>query len=161
MPAVVELAEVQAWLESTKYTLSKVDEDLEQTARQLVYGRLTTAHFNSSTWTTVEATPELVRRIIAMLVAAWEYDRATAEDQLEGSSYADKLERRALALLQSIIDGDLTSDDLVIDEELVATSNDSIVFFPTDAESLQRAPGSLVAYGDEDHSRKFSVGMTF
>lgn len=126
MAVVVTLPEVQQWLESTKMTLATVDTELAESARLMAFSDISSA-YDTSTWVDSLTTPKLVRAVISMLVAAWEYQRAYSEE--DGTNYGDKLEARAMLLMQGIAAGTTELEEL----PGVGSSSGSPVFYPDDS----------------------------
>lgn len=96
----ITAANAQGWLEPTKLTFDvDLDTELEAQIADEVYGRL-----NRAKDANPEATPSIVRSIIAMRYASAYIDRVYAEDD-EGSPYAARLWRRSTTLLEGVITG--------------------------------------------------------
>lgn len=154
--AYVTLTEVQAWLESTKLTLSSFDAELEDIASTLVVGTLAEV-YDTTTWTNDTNTPDLVTKVIAMLVAAWTYNRAYSEDDPNGNAYAKWLEDKAYALLAGIKDGSIDLSEVAG----FAASSDQPSFWPDDttasAEEYDYLGNVVVSEGQQDH--QFRIGM--
>lgn len=150
--AHVTLPEIEQWLGS-KLDLAALPTDLEATASVTVLSRLS-AVYDVSTWTTDATTPALVRKVISLFVAGWEYDRHFAEDAISNVSYGTKLEMRAEELLALIISGAMAIDDIVV----VAASQDRPGFWPTtDATDLWKADPT----DPEGAARYFEIGVTW
>ena len=64
--ARIELADAQAWAEPFKLPLTSLESGLEDSISTQVLAKLAIA-FDTSPWTTFSTTPELVRKIIAMM----------------------------------------------------------------------------------------------
>ncbi len=124
--AYLTAGQVNSWLATTKYTVTEVNADLERAASELVVGRVGSRYVTTD-WVDAETTPAVVVDILAMLVAAWEYDKAIAEEDGEGNNYGTRLEKRAMALLGDIVDGSI---DLSDETETVEPT--SPAFYPTD-----------------------------
>lgn len=104
MPYVTQ-PEVQAWLEPTKLTLDSVDAELEANAAVVVFTQLAQV-YDTSTWVNAASTPELVRKIMAMLIAAWTYARAYSQDDIAVSEgFMRWLERKAHMLIEGLVSG--------------------------------------------------------
>lgn len=149
--AYVTVDEVQSWVEPTKLRFDHDDELPEEAnASTYVLARLATV-FDTSNWTDNTDTPQLVRKVIAMLVAAWRYNRIYSESDLEaGNPYANKLEQMANDILTGLVNGSMVLTDETISGPGV---EGTLAFYPTDASSL---------IDDEDDSdRKFSMGKVF
>jgi hypothetical protein len=145
--AYVTLAEVQQWLESTKLTVAAFDVELEATAREIVFSRVA-AVYTTSTWTNDTNTPALIRKVMAMLVAAWTYQRAYSEDlPLDKDNWGVKVESMAMSLLAGIVDGSID-----LGTPAVIASTGQPVFWPHDT-SVDADGNPVVA--------KFAMGQVF
>lgn len=155
---IVRLEEVQQWLEETKLRLGNLDDELVGTAKTQVFARLN-GTFDTTTWTNYSTTPDLIRKIISLYVAAWTYARqyseATAEQR---NQYASWLESRADALLEGVLAGDL---------ELIGISGADEVgqpaFWPDDTTGAVQqydAAGNAIG-GQYSEDIKFSMGKVF
>jgi len=127
--AYLESADVQAWLQHSKFPVTAVAEELDAWAAQQVVGKLAQRYVTSS-WLDGSTTPILVKSIMAMLVASAMLRRAISENEGE-SAYPNWLEKRAYDLCDSIVAGsiDLPTEDVDPDSSL----GGGPVFFPTDA----------------------------
>src|SRR4051794_23464143 len=104
--AHISASEVNAWLEETKLSLSLLNAPLEQTASNFVIQKLA-KFFDVSTWVSTATTPELIRNLIAMYYASFEYDRAYADDATDTSNYAFILRRLVDTNINGLINGDI------------------------------------------------------
>ena len=156
--AHVSLAAVQGWLERTKLTIPQYDPQLESTAANIAIGTLADV-YDVTLWIDEASTPALVRDVIAMLVAAWTYNRAYSEEDPDGSGYAMWLEAKAMALLAGIKDGTIDLAEI----PGVAASSGSISFLPNDltgSSEVYDGTGVLIGLaGSQD--RKFNMGQTW
>lgn len=158
MAAVVTVGEVQGWLEVTKLTIGDFDQELESTAQATAFGTLGEI-YDTTTWTSPTTTPNLVSKAIAMLVAAWTYNRQYSEEDPSGNAYALWLEEKAYALLAAIKAGDID----LIEVPGVAASSGTVAYYPTGS------TGSTQQYDDLGHpvgpidggARKFAMGTLF
>lgn len=144
--AVISLEQVQAWLSKTKLHISQVDPQFESTATNMILGSLTEL-YDISTWIDEASTPALVRDSIAMLVAAWTYQRTYSEDDPDGSAYAKWLEANAYKLRDGIKLG-------IIDLQEVpglAVSTGAASFWPDDSTETI----------NPDDGVKFTMGSRF
>ncbi len=137
MAVHVTLPEVQQWLEPTKSTLATVDTELEDTAFQIVSSNLAQS-YSVATWIDANSTPKLVRKVIALLIAAWEYGRLFSQNDGFGE-YPDRLEAMAFAILQNIVDG--TADLTDVPGDPVEASGP--LFYPTNNSSASEVIDSL------------------
>ena len=152
MTAHISLAEAQAWLESTKLTLSTLDDAIEVQISSQVLSRLAAAYpVDVLTWVSAATTPQLVRSIISMFYAGWCYDRQYSENP-DDNSYADRLRAWAEQLLMGIIGGIID-----IPEVPGLPTIGEPVFFPTDASSAA-CPTST---NPSDGGPKFLMGKVF
>lgn len=158
MPAVVTLGEVQGWLEVTKLTIAAFDAELENTAQVMAFGMLSDI-YDTGAWTSPDNTPVLVSKAIAMLVAAWTYNRQYSEEDPSGNAYALWLEQKAYALLEGIKQGDIDLPEV----PGIAASAGTVSFYPDDS------TGAMQQYDDSGHpvgpvggaARKFSMGTVW
>jgi hypothetical protein len=121
----LQITDINNWLAITKYSVSEVNSGMEDAAVALVFGALDT-RYDIAVWVDEASTPDLIQSVLAMLIAAWEYDRAVGEDDGEGQSYASRLERRAMQLLGALADGSIVVPG-VIQQDIEGPA-----FFPTD-----------------------------
>lgn len=144
--AVIEVGDVQAWLEQTKMSVSVIDVELEQTFRLQVFGALNVAGFDTSTWVDPATTPALVKNIIAGYVAGWSYNRQYSESIEPGQrTYGDRIIALCDSLLAQLVSGAITVDD--IPNLSVASSGPA--FYPADTTSYeQQYDGAGHAVGD-------------
>lgn len=130
----------------------------EQTFADMVFSRLSTA-YTTTTWIDSATTPALVRRILAMLIAANRYNKKHAEDDDAGNRYAYKLENRAWELVNMIVSGQA----LLYDASLLISDLIDPKFWPDDttgALEIYDALGVIVApAGSEDI--KFRMGASW
>lgn len=93
-------------------------------AQRLVRARLTGVFDITviDSWATPATTPELIREITGKLVAAKFYAKLVAEDEADGSKYAQDLYNEAIQMLTDIRLGNLT----VIDPAGDPISNDNL-----------------------------------
>lgn len=148
--ALVSSADVQAWLEPTKLRLDSDDDLVEEIhASAIVMAQLST-RFDTSAWVDSTTTPQLVRTIISMLVAAYRYNSLYSETiNEERETYGDKLEEKAMLLLQQVVDGQLIIEEALDGPAVTGT----LEFYPTDASTL--------IDDEEDAGRKFTMGQRF
>lgn len=124
------LPEANAWLESTKLTLTTIDPDLEKQLAEQVLARLRGTFDSASTWTNEASTPTLVRSIIAMLYCAAVYERSYGDNHEDTNNYAGLLRSAAESNIVGLITGvlELTEDTGNLDSGTPA-------FYPTDVSS--------------------------
>ena len=98
--------DVQTWLEATKFRISSTDPDnldnIEATHINVVYGNLSQRYLVSA-WINAATTPNLVRQILAMMVAATVYRRQYSEDLQGSNSWADYLEAQAISIMRDLV----------------------------------------------------------
>lgn len=81
-------------------------------------------------WVDPSTTPEIIREISGLLVAAKLYGEASAEDEADGSAYAQSLYDQAIGMLDEIREGLMVIigvDDLPVDTSVIEGS-----FWPND-----------------------------
>lgn len=145
--------EANAWLESTKLSLSELDDELEWQITSQIMSRLS-AGFNTSTWTDATTTPRLVRTIIAMYYVAAVYDRTYSDNTDDTiSNYATILRSLAESNITGLLNGTIT-----LEEDPTANADiGSPVFFPNDASSAQKPTRD----NPSDGGPSFMMGMVF
>lgn len=147
--AHITLAEAQAWLEETKLTLSVLDQELESAISLEVLSRLAIV-FDITKWTSTTVTPNLVRKIIAMMYAAAFYNRQYSEE--EGTNeYANQLRQYAMNLVKGILEGSVIITD---DDPTTPKDFGSPIFYPTDGSSHREPTARNPSLGPS----KFSMG---
>lgn len=143
--AVVTLPEVQQWLETTKMSLAAVDPELSESARLVVFGKVS-GTYDTSEWVDVATTPKLIRATIGKLVAAWEYLKAYGEE--DESTYGSRMERQVYELLKEIDNGNVLLEEY---PEIAGTLSEP-VFYPNDesnASEVYDASGNYIALNDD------------
>lgn len=156
--AYITPGDVNAWLESTKLSLSSLDSNLEPQISARIISRLAPA-FDVSSWADNTNTPVLVRSIIAMHYASSIYDRAYADENAEGSSnYAFILRRLADANISGLLAG-----TIILSEDPDAVQQDQPAFFPNDASSTVWVAGGVECgpLQPGDGPASFSMGQVF
>jgi|SRR5215831_12533644 len=89
-------------------------------------------------WATPETTPDIIREIASMLIAAQVYFNYAARTSLllENNNFAQRLYDEAIAMLNMILSGQLVIQDPVTDLPIVITSpeymEDGLDYFPID-----------------------------
>lgn len=144
--AVITLPEVQAWLETTKMQLADFDDEFEETARAMVFGKLE-ATYDTVGWTDNTNTPALVRKAIAMYVAAWTYNRQYSEEDPDGSGYAKWLIGMADQLVEGISTGNVDLPEVPAGAEPVSAPS----FYPDDTVGLL----------EPEEKARFTIGKVF
>lgn len=149
--ALISIDDVQPFLEESKLSLDHGDKLPEEPYQStVVKSRLSTCDIDVSTWVDRGSTPELVRWIIGMLVAAQRFNRFYSEsDEEAGNPYANKLEARAETLLEGICSGSI--DLLDITDDPATTGFGSPLFYPDDT----------VGVLNEEEAVRFSMGQVF
>jgi hypothetical protein len=159
MALVVAPEEVQAWLEQSKLTVTEVDQSLHEAARALVFSRVAEV-YDTETWVDVSTTPDLIRKVASLYIAAWVYNRAFSSLADVGTTYGDKLIAMADTLCAAIIGGDASLLDVPA-AELRDTMPD---FWPDESTgAVQQYDAVGNAIGDSRNSEdiKFTMGMRF
>ena len=80
------------------------------------------------TWVDPSTTPEIVREVSGLLVAAKLYGEASAEDEADGSAYAQSLYDQAIGILDEIREG--ISVIIGVDEIPIDTTSIEGSFWP-------------------------------
>ena len=143
---------VQAWLEETKLSVTSLDAELEDQISSTVLARLDST-FDVTTWTNEIQTPKLVQSIIAMLYAAWVYDRAYGDNAEQPNAYATLLRQTAMNNIQGLLSGVI----VLPAPNTLPEGTSSPVFFPTDLSSATESTVDDPA----DGPAAFSMGMPF
>ena len=149
---LIDVDDVQVWLEETKLNLDQGDELLEEPFQsEIVLARLGACEIDTSLWVDIATTPAMIRGIIGMLVAAQRYNKVYSESEDGGNPYADKLQEMANVLLMGICMG--TLDVTGIPDSPASLNQGTPVFYPMDNTGLL----------DEDDGAgiKFTMGMRF
>lgn len=150
--ALIDVDDVQPWLEPTKLNLDHNDNLPEAPFwEDVIKSRLSAVGIDTTTWVDVSTTPSLIKSIIGMLVAASRYNAFYSESEDGGNPYADKLEARAMMLIDGIAAG--TIDIIGLPDDPVTGGFGSPLFYPTDTTGLLD--------DEEDGEIKFTMGMRF
>jgi hypothetical protein len=128
--AHITVPEAQAWAESSKLPIDDLDSELEASVAVSVLSRLNTV-IDTSGWVDSTTTPQLIRKIIAMLYVSWVYNRTYSEDPGGTNEYALRLMGMAETLLSGVLDGSVEVIGLNI-------SYGEPSFYPNDSSSLLR-----------------------
>lgn len=145
---------INAWLASSKYQITAVEDELEQGVIDWGFAKLST-RYATADWVDELTTPALVLTGMEMLYAAWFLQRQISDD--DGMpEYALHLERRAMEFLTGIADDIIDLPGVDPDPDLIAVR--APVFFPTDS-STQLAEDDPT---DPDGSpRAFSMNAVY
>lgn len=144
-------ADVAAWAEKTKLSITELDDALATQIESEVFARLNVA-VDTSTWVDVATTPQLIRTCLAKKYFAVLYWRFYSEDVgAQENTYADKIDANAELIISSIIDGAMIIPG-VIDSTISAPT-----FYPTDASTAQEPTFDDSSLGPN----MFSVGTKF
>lgn len=155
MSVHVVFEEVQQWIQDSRLTLDTVDPELEVSAFSRVAGALA-LRYDTTAWTGTSTTPDLIRSIISMLIAAWTINRAHAETVADVDSYGVHLEQAALQLLEGLRVGDIVIGDTPGADSFATGSP---AFFPTDASTQIAVDEGINADGATQLA--FSMGTIF
>lgn len=151
--------DVQVYLDEDLFEIPENDTfPEEQTFADMVFSRLAGV-YDTTGWTSTANTPGLVRRILAMLVAANKYNKKHSEDDDAGNRYAYKLENRAWELVNMIVSGQA----LLYDATLLLSDLVDPKFWPTDttgASMVLDAMGNIVGLEGSDDV-KFRMSASF
>lgn len=133
----ITVDEANAWLEPTKLTLTTptfsepTSLALEESAVELIFSRLR-LYTDTTIWTDEEDTPDLIRKLIAMMYVAYTYDK-TYSDNADDNAYANRLRRAVDLAIEGIIEGTYQIEG--VDIPTIGPPE----FFPTDASSANPA----------------------
>jgi hypothetical protein len=147
----VTVGDVQVWLDAGKLLIPENDTLPEdQTFADIVFGRIGQV-YTTTTWVDATTTPPLIKRIIAMLIAANRYNKIYSEEDDAGNRYANKLEGRAYDMVNMIVSGQI----IVLDPSAVPIAGANVpVFYPDDqtgAVEIMNALGEIIGIaGSED-----------
>lgn len=150
---LIDVDDVQPWLEVSKLRLDSSDELLEEPYQsEVVRSRLASCDIDVTAWIDAATTPSLVKSIIGMLVAAQKYNTFYSEtDEGAGNPYANKLEERAMMLLEGICAG--TIDLLDITDDPATSGFGSVIFYPDDTVGVLEE--------NEEEAVRFTMGRVF
>lgn len=129
MALLVDLAQVQAWLEPTKTRIDTFPTEQAEYAQAMTFGKLRTVFETVDDWadtTTAPYVPELVRDAIAMWTAGLTFNKFYSQQSTSFAAYGNILIARANDIIEGLIDG-----TLVIDEELPRKDKGLPAFWPT------------------------------
>lgn len=152
MATRIDVSDANAWLESTKLTLSALEDVLAGQIETQILARLAPV-FSTITWIDANSTPKLVKSIIAMYYAAAVYDRAYTDDNDTANNWASILRNLADTNISGLLSG-----SIVLAEDPSANSDTGTpIFFPNDLSS------SLCATEENpsDGGPAFSMGTIF
>lgn len=110
--AYINIQEANAWTDKSKLNLETLDVELEKSLASQVLARVSQV-YDVSSWVDSNSTPQIIRKIIAMLYVAWHYERVYSEDS-STSDYGIMLMDQAEALLNSIADGVIQITDIPV-----------------------------------------------
>lgn len=158
----IEIADAQAWAESTKLTLGDFDASLIMQVENYVISKLE-GGFNPVTWVDPATTPEIVKQVIAMKYVSVIYDRTYSEDSDSTNPWAARLDMWA----EDLIDG-MLAGSIAVDGYIATDNHPDPVGFPTDASSapqpthrnVQWSPNHIQG-NPSDQPPLFSMGMRF
>jgi len=130
--ANIEVADAQAWAEALKLPISALDVNLEDSVATTALAKLGVA-FDTTSWVSPAATPDIVRKIIAMqYVASYIHRAQSSEEDL--NEYALWLWANAESLIEGLIAGTLVIDPTDPTPDDPSTP----LYYPTDASSAQQ-----------------------
>lgn len=128
------LDDISVHLPADKLVIQDGQDDLLQIdAYRLIRARLTGTYTSTviNSWVSPATTPELIREVAGKLIAAKFYAEAVAEDEADGSRYAQDLYNEAIAMLNDIRNGVLGVIGLT-GEELENSNILQTSFWPND-----------------------------
>lgn len=139
MPHIVDEARVNQFLPSEKLeiptdTLHSTynGQELENTIWGIVRAKL--AAFDIANWVNASGTPvpsnvpKLILDIMGMWIAGTIYNKQFSEEASDtGTSYGTMLKNDAMALLDSIVEGTIAIDSIVVTDEHVSLGSPSVL----------------------------------
>ena len=144
MPLVVDLTDVNMYLDPVKLRQETLDENLATVQGDIVLGKLSQVFDETVDWVDRATTPGIVRAAVAQRTAGHLFNRTYSEEAASAASYGSWLVRQADNLTQDLMNGSIVIDGL----DAPATSY--MAFYPDDdATELGDAP------------RAFSMGQRF
>jgi hypothetical protein len=155
----VTTGEINAWLDSSKLEVSSVDPELEAAVTPLVFSQLARV-YDTTGWLNVASTPELVRKLIGMQMAAVLYRRAYSEQTTETPSWPEYLEELMANTVIGIIAGTIDLVD-VPGLEGEATGPTFVPNATTGSSQQYDAAGSSVGLSAYSEDIKFTMGRQF
>lgn len=130
------LDDIQAHLPPGKAEIEDADDDLLQVeAFRLIRAKLASTFATSTitTWVSPATTPEIIRTVAGMVIAAKWFAELYAEDSDEDAKYANNLYNQAMALIADIQNGNAPvidiDDTTVLSGSGLLSSDD---FYPND-----------------------------
>lgn len=127
MSVHVDVTEVQQWIQDDRLQITNVDPVLESSAFSRTASALA-LRYDTAAWTDTTNTPDLIRTVISMLMAAWIINRSHGEVTGDVDSYGVHLESSAYDLLGGLADGSILAEDIVTS----TYSTGQPAFWPTD-----------------------------
>jgi cytochrome oxidase Cu insertion factor (SCO1/SenC/PrrC family) len=153
--ARISLAEAQAWVEATKFTITTIssppNSDMLVQLEEEVLARVASV-YDTTTWVDATTTPRLIRVAIAKLFVAWAYRRQYSESVIDSDAeYAMQLEGNAELIIAGIVDGSIEIPGLP------GSATNSPAFYPNDASSAMEPTFDDPSLGPA----AFSMGQVF
>lgn len=124
----IDIADVQAWVESTKLSPTSLDTAQLDQLETEVFAKISSV-YDTSGWIDKASTPRLVQVIIAKTYAGWLYDKYYSENQNNPNQYAKLVKGNAESLIQGIRDGSIEIPNVP------ATNAIAPSFYPNDMSS--------------------------
>jgi hypothetical protein len=106
MATLIDLTDVNAWLEQVKTQVVEVEDALAGQLADTVIGAVS-QRYSVGSWVDPESTPLLIRRIISMFYAGYFYHR-TFSNNSEPGVYGDRLLADAQILLDGVANGTIS-----------------------------------------------------
>lgn len=153
--ARITIAEAQAWVEATKFTIASIstspNSDMLVQLEEEVISRVASV-YDTSGWTNDTNTPRLIRVAIAKKFVAWAYRRQYSESIPESdATYAALLEANSEMIVAGIVDGTIEIPTLP------GATTDTPAFYPNDASSSMEPTIDDPSLGPA----RFSMGTVF
>lgn len=106
MTAIITVANVNAWLDTKKASISSLDDELAAQLTTRVFGAVS-SRYSTENWVSNAYTPQLILEVISMLYAGYHFHKVYSTDT-EPGMYGELLLRDANLLLDSIVNGNLS-----------------------------------------------------
>jgi hypothetical protein len=150
--ALITVQDARGWVETSKFPISDLDDDLLVQVTEEVIGRIRSA-YDTAPWTSPDTTPRLVRTAIAKTYVAWLYTRAYSEDQ-DASAYSSRILANAERLITGILDGTIELPNV---PPATTTQTLGPAYYPSDLSSALEPTDDDPSLGPA----VFSMGMKF
>jgi hypothetical protein len=104
--AILENADVQAFVDETKFEVTAIPDGLEANAVSLIFGILR-KKFDTTLWVDALTTPHNVKVALALMVCSWWYTGQVGADAVSADAFARDLRDQAYFIAHSLNDGQM------------------------------------------------------